>query len=103
MELSNLKDVFDKRVFRIPDYQRGYAWKISQVQDFWEDLISLPEDRMHYTGLLTLEPVNSADLKIKVEGGKWLENDGHKFYYVVDGQQRLTTFTILVQAVLGNL
>lgn len=103
MELSNLKDVFDKRIFRIPDYQRGYAWKISQVQDFWEDLISLPVDRMHYTGLLTLEPVNSADLKIKVEGGKWLESDGHKFYYVVDGQQRLTTFTILVQAVLDKI
>lgn len=103
MQLCNLKEVFENRIFRIPDYQRGYAWKATHVQDFWEDLISLPEGRMHYTGLITLEPIQASDLKITVEGGKWLECAGHKFYYVVDGQQRLTTFIILIQAILDRI
>ena len=45
MELQNLEEIFQGNIFRIPDYQRGYAWKAPQVQDFWEDLVSLAEDR----------------------------------------------------------
>lgn len=104
MKLQNLEEIFQDKVFRIPDYQRGFAWKAPQVQDFWDDLISLPEGRMHYTGLITLEPIKAADLKIKTEGANWLESEAnHKFYYVVDGQQRLTTFVILIQAILARI
>ena len=29
--------MFQNRLFRIPDYQRGYAWTRDQLIDFWDD------------------------------------------------------------------
>ena len=56
-ELQNLATIFNNRVFRIPDYQRGYAWAEPQLNDFWDDLDRLDARRTHYTGQLTLEKV----------------------------------------------
>lgn len=57
-ELESLKSIFKDRLFKIPDYQRGYAWATRQLKDFWEDLVNLPIDRFHYTGLLSLKRVD---------------------------------------------
>jgi Protein of unknown function DUF262 len=54
-ELNYLDTFFNSRVFRIPDYQRGYAWGPRQLEDFWQDLNRLRENRNHYTGQLTIE------------------------------------------------
>ena len=43
-ELQPLSPIFPNRLFRIPDYQRGYAWQQSQQADFWDDLINLQPD-----------------------------------------------------------
>ena len=56
-ELQSLDDVYNKRLFRIPDYQRGYAWGTKQLTDFWEDLVSLDGKRFHYTGVLSIKSV----------------------------------------------
>jgi hypothetical protein len=94
-ELHSLSVLFQNRLFRIPDYQRGYAWKREQLADFWDDLMNLQEDRYHYTGLLSLKP--SARISIKSwHNDEWLIDSGFKPFYVVDGQQRLTTFSILL-------
>ena len=52
-EPKSLDSLFKEKIFRIPDYQRGYAWQREQLKDFWEDLVNLPEGRFHYTGVLT--------------------------------------------------
>lgn len=57
-ELQPLSLLFQNRLFRIPDYQRGYAWQQSQLVDFWDDLNNLQMDRYHYTGLLSLKLLN---------------------------------------------
>ena len=57
-ELQSLEDVYNKKLFRIPDYQRGYAWGEKQLIDFWDDLISLDGNRMHYTGVLSIKSVS---------------------------------------------
>lgn len=44
-ELQSLSQIFNKRIFRIPDYQRGYAWQGQQLRDFWEDIVNLQSDR----------------------------------------------------------
>ena len=62
-ELHSLSILFQNRLFRIPDYQRGYAWKREQLADFWDDLMNLQEDRYHYTGLLSLKPLSRKDVK----------------------------------------
>lgn len=99
-ELVSLSDLFVKKIFRIPDYQRGYAWGDSQLDDFWDDLINLGDDRNHYTGMLSLKELKKDDIKNWTEE-KWIIDDkSFKPYHVVDGQQRLTTFVIFVNSVL---
>ena len=57
-EPQPLDSLFKEKLFRIPDYQRGYAWGREQWDAFWEDLINLPDDRSHYTGVLTLNEIS---------------------------------------------
>ncbi len=100
MKLQSLSDIFERRLLRIPDYQRGYAWLEHQLEDFWEDILHLSIERVHYTGVITLEPVPRSQWS-KWENDEWIiEGVGFKPFYVVDGQQRLTTSMILMQAIL---
>lgn len=57
-DLISLSQLFDKSIFRIPDYQRGYAWSESQFDDFWDDIINLNNGRNHYTGMLSLKELD---------------------------------------------
>ena len=100
--LESLHSIFKDRIFRVPDYQRGYAWTVKkQLTDFWDDVVNLSSDKEHYTGLLSLKKLEldkSAGNTWKDE--RWLIDErGHKLFHVVDGQQRLTTFIIFIQAI----
>lgn len=100
MDLKTLNDIFESRLFRIPDYQRGYAWRSDadkEVVAFWNDLINLPIGKSHFTGSLTLQSMTD-DEKRSLEID-WILNSGYTPWFVVDGQQRLTTITILLQCI----
>ena len=99
-ELQPLSLLFQNRLFLIPDYQRGYAWLQQQLVDFWDDLVNLQADRYHYTGLLSLKPLKC---KETVSWGEdlWLVENGYKPCHIVDGQQRITTFVILLNEIVG--
>ncbi len=93
----SLDSLFKEKIFRIPDYQRGYAWQHEQLKDFWEDLINLSDDRSHYVGVLTLKAVPSTSVRL-TEKEYWLVDDhSYQLYHIVDGQQRLATFVIILQ------
>ncbi|MGL2732121.1 DUF262 domain-containing protein [Helicobacter pylori] len=84
MELLNLDGVIEKGVFEIPSYQRGYAWQMKQLEDFWNDLehVSKLENKFHYMHSLTLRE---------------LENEFESSAFeIIDGQQRLATSLILL-------
>ena len=99
-ELKSLGEIFNNNTFfRIPDYQRGYAWSQNQLNDFWEDLINLPDKRDHYTGLLSLEQIKAED-DPKYKEEEWLKRQ-YTVKNVVDGQQRLTTFIIFISSFLN--
>ena len=98
-ELQSLSKIFQNRIFRIPDYQRGYAWQKPQLVDFWDDLVNLQEGKNHYTGLLSLKPLTSEETQQWGED-LWMIEKGYEPCYVVDGQQRLTTFVILVNEII---
>ena len=101
--LKTIAGIFESKVFRIPDYQRGYSWTKKQLNDFWEDLENLSDDHIHYTGVLTLEAVNSKNYS-QWENDLWLmDGKGYSPYYIVDGQQRLTTVIILIQTILEKI
>ena len=91
--MKNLQTILSTSFFRIPDYQRGYAWDEKNLNDLWNDIeeISLDETgtyRRHYTGTIYVEKVQPK------EEERWIK--GPMFYSLVDGQQRLTTLTILL-------
>ena len=80
-------------VFRIPDYQRGYAWR-KEFIDLWIDILRLyradVENRKHYTGMLALEELNENEKDHEMVG------DTNAFY-IVDGQQRITSLIIIIK------
>lgn len=98
-ELQPLSLLFQNRLFRIPDYQRGYAWQQSQLVDFWDDIINLQDDRYHYTGLLSLRELKKKNISSWGED-IWIVDAGFKACHVVDGQQRLTTFIVLLNELI---
>ena len=65
--------------YQIPDYQRPYDWGDEEIEQLWDDIYSAfeSEDEYYFLG-----PAVLAETK-----------DG--YFEVVDGQQRLTTLTIL--------
>ena len=101
METRNQKipDIFANNYFRIPDYQRGYAWKADkQLPELWDDIEDIPTNpsggyKPHYTGAISLQKT-SFDKLSKSE--QKLLQSGSNIYDVVDGQQRLTTILILL-------
>lgn len=70
--------------YEIPKFQRDYTWEIEQWEDLWNDILNLQSDEEfdHYMGYLVLQTKDS------------------KNFQVIDGQQRLTTLSILILAVL---
>ena len=101
--LLTVSKIFSERIFRIPDYQRGYAWTERQLKDFWSDLELLEISKNHYVGVLTLEAAKREFY------GKWnddlwiIESKNYEPFYIVDGQQRLTTTILLIQAIIESV
>lgn len=99
-KLQSLSQLFQNKLFRIPDYQRGYAWQQPQLSDFWEDLINLQPDHYHYTGLLSLKNLKRDETQ-SWGNDLWLTDNGYTACHIVDGQQRLTTFIILLNEIVS--
>ncbi|MCB1193984.1 MAG: DUF262 domain-containing protein [Leptospiraceae bacterium] len=68
--------------FIIPVYQRDYAWTRINCQKLWDDLIELNNNARFDHFLGTIVTIGS----------------GYQEYIVIDGQQRLTTISILLVA-----
>lgn len=97
-QLISLNAVFTDNLYRIPDYQRGYAWGKNQLEDFWEDLVNLPDNSNHYIGMISVERVSRDDWESWVGERSVILKRDYSAYYVVDGQQRLTTFVLFIKS-----
>lgn len=72
-------------LYQVPRFQRDYSWSEDEWEDLWQDIqtiLSEGEGSAHYMGYLVLQT-----------------QDNRKFD-IIDGQQRLTTLSILILAVL---
>ncbi len=102
-KLESLPEIFNQKLFRIPDYQRGYSWEVKHLEALWQDIENLT-DKLHYTGTITVELISDEEVKHKLKDDSWLiDDEGFKPFYVVDGQQRLTTFIILISVIAEKL
>lgn len=100
MDLSSL---FDDAIFKIPDYQRSYAWEERQIQDLLGDIDFLyqqetdqqdtDEELKHYFGSISIEKVDTKSTRI---------NDWEVFN-LIDGQQRITTSILIISAIVDRL
>lgn len=73
--------------YSIPRFQRDYSWTEEEWEDLWLDILGTIKEGgepAHYMGYLVLQ------------------SDNDKLFDVIDGQQRLTTMSIIVLAVLKN-
>src|ERR671915_454081 len=86
-----VEQIFAERLLVVPDYQRGYAWENRQLREFVEDL-ELLSDKDHYTGTVILHPQDGG--RPRDAGGK-----SYATVNVVDGQQRMTTIVVLLNAI----
>lgn len=91
------------RIFRVPSYQRGYAWGEKQLNQFWQDLEAhlAPRARNQYTGVLTLDRIPRAEAyallgNCDANGAAVIASGHREGFFVVDGQQRLTTTLMLL-------
>lgn len=84
----------DEYVFYIPGYQRPYAWTTEQAQELFDDINQF---RIDVGGAIEEMPPYflGSIVLIKDESSP----DSH----VVDGQQRLTTLTILLSAIRASV
>jgi hypothetical protein len=74
--------------YRIPRFQRDYSWTDTEWEDLWADIQGTVQEGgepAHYMGYLVLQ------------------SQDEKSFDVIDGQQRLTTLSLIVLAVLKNL
>lgn len=74
--------------YKIPRFQRDYSWSVEEWEDLWADIEEVTSDTgedSHYMGYLVLQ------------------SHDDKTFDVIDGQQRLTTLTILVLSAMRVL
>ena len=76
----------------IPLFQRPYSWKPEDWNTLWDDLMAQYEEServSHFMGAIVTVPVRSVPV-------------GVSKHLVIDGQQRLTTLSILLTAIRGK-
>lgn len=90
MSTQTVQNFFSSHQFMVPAYQRDYAWKVPNIDDLFSDveealLLSSQGDQNanHYLGTFILA-----------------QPKAHEPAHVVDGQQRLTTLTMLLDVLI---
>src|SRR5260221_1249526 len=75
--------------FVIPIYQRSYSWTERECRQLWDDIVRTGKNRAasaHFVGSI-----------VYVEKGLYSVSSQSPLL-VIDGQQRLTTVTLLIEA-----
>lgn len=76
---KEVQDIFSLGYFKIPRFQRPYSWEVEEVDSFWNDAIK--ENPENY-----------------FIGSMVVYQNKKPYFGVVDGQQRLTTITLILSA-----
>ncbi|GAA8959080.1 hypothetical protein BTM245_04590 [Helicobacter pylori] len=93
MKLLDFIGKSQERQFVIPIYQRVYSWEKEQCKQLWDDIIKTGgNDQMngHFIGSIVF-----------VQDG--IYTTSHNELLIIDGQQRLTTITLLLTALRNHL
>ena len=85
---GNIYEILNgNKQFLIPNYQRFYSWDMEQCKRLWNDIVEMQKKGKvgHFVGSI----VNIAEQAMPT---------GVQKYMIIDGQQRMTTLTLLLLA-----
>ncbi|MEZ4987546.1 MAG: DUF262 domain-containing protein [Saprospiraceae bacterium] len=74
------------KTYEVPPFQRDYSWDKEEWEDLWLDILALDHEDDHYMGYLVLQETKEPKKSI-----------------IIDGQQRITTLSLLVLAAVQYL
>jgi uncharacterized protein with ParB-like and HNH nuclease domain len=77
---KEVQEIFSLGYFKIPRFQRPYSWTDEEVDNFWEDVINRA-DGHYFIGSMVVYQTDKP------------------YFGIVDGQQRLTTITLILAAI----
>ena len=77
---KEVRDIFSLGYFRIPRFQRPYSWGYDEVNSFWNDVIK-KSNVQYFIGSMVVY------------------QEKKPYFGIVDGQQRLTTITLIFAAI----
>lgn len=86
-DVTFLELIGNGKKYRVPSFQRDYAWEEEQWEDLWNDIQELlrAPGSFHYMGALVVEATSDREFQI------------------IDGQQRVATLSVLALAVIDRL
>ena len=92
MNVSELSSSVKNNQIRLPEMQRGYVWKSTQVRDLIDSLY-----RKYPAGnILMWERINT-DVPIREFAVEQDKMEHGSYYLLLDGQQRITSLSRLLQ------
>ena len=86
--ISEYLKIDEKTIFSIPEYQRGYSWHSEHCDKLWQDIENFRDSDMtdpYFFGTIIIDCSEATKFKL------------------IDGQQRTTTFILLLKALLIRL
>ena len=77
---KEIQDIFSSGYFQIPRFQRPYSWEKDEIENFWNDIIG-DKTESYFIGSMVVYQTKKP------------------YFGIVDGQQRLTTITIILSVI----
>ena len=83
----NLNEILGNgKIYKVPQFQRDYSWNQDNWEDLWNDIyLAKASNNAHYMGSVVLQSTTG------------------KEFLIIDGQQRFTTLSIIVLAVIDAI
>lgn len=103
MNFLKLNKIFTGDYYAIPDYQRDYEWTSAQTSTLLDDIFSIMEstsNKMHFFGAIVTIPFEEENAVNKIINLNEYNISQPSVKHIVDGQQRLTTFALLMKALV---
>jgi len=86
--------------YRLPIFQREYAWERTQWKTLFDDVMSIHDDPGHDDPSVKITPHFMGAIVVTPDQHSTL---GLSSYKIVDGQQRLVTISLLLAALKNNI
>ena len=101
MDFLRIGKIFAQDYYAVPDYQRDYEWTNSQNATLIDDVIQLARDSRstnHFFGaIVTIPYENGTGINKSIDFNDYGIDAKQNVKHVVDGQQRLTSFSVLIK------